>query len=123
MQESFLENLKTLSAHSVKFVVVGGTAAAIQGCKSASMDLGICVRADPENIARLLSALTEIDAVDRKRPEIRPCLKAEDLTGAARHLLMTVYGPLDVFGEIGQATLSRSCQGTAMSLLSAWRRA
>jgi hypothetical protein len=53
-----------------------------------------------ENVARILTALQELDACYRFRPELRP--GPSHLASAGRQLLMTRCEPLDVLGMIGK---------------------
>src|ERR1044071_820794 len=97
----FKEALEVLARHRVDFVVVGGVAAVLGGAPISTFDLDIVHDCSPTNVARLLSALTELDARYRDltgrilRPEVRA------LEGERHHLLMTRCGPLDVLGRIG----------------------
>ena len=56
---------------------------------------------NPENLVRLVAALSEIDARYRDLTEriLRP--NVEGLTGPGHHLLLTTCGPVDVLGTIG----------------------
>ncbi len=103
MQESFLENLRNLTAHEVKFIVVGGVGAVIQGCPITTMDVDIVHDRSPENVERLQRALREVDAVYRIHPERRLGPTPAALAGPVHHLLLTTHGPLDILGEIGTA--------------------
>ena len=98
-----LEILKTLAAHEVEFIVefivVGGTAAVATGAPINTLDLDVVHAATPANVARLLAALTELDACYRYRRDLRP--GESHLIGWGQ-LLMTGLGPLDVLGAIGK---------------------
>jgi hypothetical protein len=94
--------LATLRVHDVRFVVVGGVAAVIEGAPLSTFDVDIVPARDRLNVARLLAALEEIEARYRVRPELRRAPTAELLGGEGHHLLMTRYGPLDVLGVIGK---------------------
>jgi hypothetical protein len=58
-----LENLKQifrcLEKHKVKYLVIGGIAAALHGVPRATFDLDMLIEATAENAKRLLDALTE----------------------------------------------------------------
>lgn len=98
----FKDALEVLARHDVDFVVVGGVAAVLAGAPIATFDLDIVPARGPENLARLVAALSEIDARYRDltgrilRPDV------ESLAGPGHHLLLTTCGPLDVLGTIGQ---------------------
>lgn len=61
--QSFLELLAVLTRHRVEFVIVGATAAVLEGAPMTTFDLDVVFEPSPANRARLLAALTEIDAV------------------------------------------------------------
>ncbi|MDB4954599.1 MAG: hypothetical protein JWO36_2168 [Myxococcales bacterium] len=91
----------TLAASSVELIVVGGLAAVAQGAPITPHDLDIVHRRTPENIERLLSVLTSVDARYRGDPPdkiLRPT--SEILAGTGHSLLATTFGPLDVLGAI-----------------------
>lgn len=109
----FLAILRVLCAHLVDFIVVGGVSAVLQGAPINTFDLDIVHSRDESNIARLLDALNELDAIYRAQPErqLRPA--ASHLASRGHQLLMTRFGPLDVLGTIGNsreyASLLPSC--------------
>jgi hypothetical protein len=98
----FKEALEVLARHRVDFVVVGGVAAVLAGAPISTFDLDIVHDRSATNVARLLNALTDLDARYRDltgrilRPEARA------LEGEGHHLLLTRCGPLDVLGRIGR---------------------
>lgn len=98
--QSFLELLGVLARHRVDFLVVGATAAVIEGAPLTTFDLDIVIEPSVENRARLLPALVEIDAVylDPLRRGIRPT--AERLQTHRMNLLETRLGRLDVMTSI-----------------------
>lgn len=96
----FRDALETLARHRVDLVVVGGVAAVLNGAPISTLDLDIVHARTPENLERLLAALTELDARyrDLTGRVLRPELSA--LAGGGHHLLVTSCGPLDVLGQI-----------------------
>jgi hypothetical protein len=96
----FAAVLTALRRHGVRFVLVGGVAAVIEGAPVATFDLDIVPDRDPANIDCLTAALAELKAHYRGRPNLHPTPDA--LRGPGHHLLMTRYGPLDVLGVIGK---------------------
>jgi len=54
--------LRTLHAHGVRFVLIGGLAANVLGSPSITYDLDICYARDEANLAALAAALTELGA-------------------------------------------------------------
>src|SRR3954471_19930565 len=97
----FKEALEVLVHHHVDFVVVGGVAAVLGGAPISTFDLDIVHDRSPANVARLLSALADLDARYRDLTGriLRP--EAHALEGEGHHLLLTRCGPLDVLGKIG----------------------
>ena len=53
----FEEIIKALVRAKVRFVVIGGVAATIQGSSRFTNDIDICYDTDPENVARLVRLL------------------------------------------------------------------
>jgi predicted nucleotidyltransferase len=98
---SFTVILRTLTAHGVEFIVVGGVSAVLQGAALVTSDLDIVHSRAPENIDRLLAALAELDACYRVQPERRIPPAASHLVTRGHQLLITRFGPLDLLGEIG----------------------
>lgn len=97
----FIEILKVFSRHEVKFILVGGLAAAVQGAPIHTFDLDIVFLKTDENLERLLAALQEMDAryLDPAGRHIVP--DADKLTSHRLHQLVTALGPLDVMETIG----------------------
>lgn len=94
-----VELLGVLVRHEVEFVVVGGVAAVINGAPITTSDLGILHRRTPENVRRLVAAVTEIDATFRTDSrKIRP--NESHLLGPGHALLQTTLGVLDSLGTI-----------------------
>jgi len=95
------EILRLLARKEVEFIVVGMTAGVLRGAPVTTVDLDIVHRRSPENVARLLSALAELDAVYRHDPrKLRP--KESHLVGPGHQLLTTIHGDLDCLGMIDQ---------------------
>jgi len=98
----YLAILKTLRRHGVDFVIVGGVCAVLHGAPIATFDLDVVHSREPNNLARLMAALEELDARYRipGRREKRP--GPSHLASAGHQLLMTRFGPLDLLGTIGK---------------------
>ncbi len=91
--------LKTLVAHDVEFVVVGGMAAVLHGAPVHTIDLDIVYALSDANISRLELALTELGAVFRDDArKIVP--NRSHLQSRGHKLLQTMAGPLDVLATI-----------------------
>lgn len=50
---------RCLSAHDVRYVVIGGVAAIVHGVPRTTFDVDLLIEATPENAARLLAALRD----------------------------------------------------------------
>lgn len=96
----FAAVLAALYRHRVRFLLVGGVAAVIEGAPLATFDVDIVPDRGDRNIDRLMTALAELEAHYRERPDLRPT--ADALAGSGHHLLLTRHGPLDVLGSIGR---------------------
>jgi len=95
----FLEILKILTEHGVDYIVVGGVCAVLHGAPVATFDLDLVHSRSPDNLARLMSALKELDACYRGDQRLTPGLP--HLSSPGHQLLMTKFGPLDLLGTIG----------------------
>lgn len=98
----FLEILRVLAEHEVKFIVVGGVSAVLQGAPFTTFDLDVVHSRDPRNIERLLRALDSLEARYRIYPERQAKPAESHLSSPGHQLLMTSFGPLDILGMIGQ---------------------
>jgi hypothetical protein len=97
----FAEILRLLATHDVEFVVVGMAAGILHGAPVTTVDLDVVHRRSPENVARLLRVLAELDAVYRHDPRrLRPA--ESHLVGPGHQLLTTTHGDLDCLGTIDQ---------------------
>jgi hypothetical protein len=95
------EILRLLARKEVEFIVVGMTAGVLRGAPVTTVDLDIVHRRNPENVARLLGVLAELDAVYRHDPrKLRP--NESHLLGPGHQLLTTTHGDLDCLGAIDQ---------------------
>ena len=98
---SFLTALRALREGGVKFVIVGGLAAVLNGAPVNTLDLDIVPARDEANVARLLRVLDALDAIYRMQPDRRLKPDASHLSSPGHHNLITNCGPLDVLGTIG----------------------
>src|SRR5262245_29200471 len=95
----YLPLLRVLRSHQVEFIIVGGLAAVLQGAPIVTADLDIVHRRTPENVARLVAALGELEAVYRVDPRrLKPT--EQHLSGPGHALLSTKFCDLDVLGSI-----------------------
>jgi hypothetical protein len=86
----------------VEFLVVGGVAAVLQGAPISTFDLDVVHCTDSANVARVLAALEELDAIYRTQPDLRLRPNASHLSSPGHQLLITRLGPLDLLGCIGR---------------------
>jgi hypothetical protein len=104
--------LRALSAAGVEFVVVGGVAATIHGSARLTSDLDIVYRRTPDNIRRLVDALTPYTPYLRGAPEGLPFRwDAETVRRGLNFTLVTSVGPLDLLGEIPGGDYERLLPG------------
>jgi hypothetical protein len=94
--------LEGLLEADIKFILVGGLAAVVQGAPVTTMDIDIVHSRSPENISRLITFLKSIDATYR-RPDDKVIVPNEgDISGMGHFLFTTRFGPLDVLAFIEQ---------------------
>jgi hypothetical protein len=112
----FAEILRVLHAHKVRFIVVGGVGAVLQGAPISTFDLDIVHARSRANCARLVKALKTIGASYREHPKpIFPT--AALLESPGHHLLITRHGPLDVLGAIGEGRDYRQLSKSSQALV------
>lgn len=113
--------LRTLADHGVRFVLIGGLAAVLQGSPYATEDVDITPEQDLRNLERLSAALAALDA--RVDPQSEPAglpfsHDAESLAGSAVWNLVTSHGRLDISfvpdGTTGYPDLARSALSIAI---------
>ena len=92
--------LKVLVDHSVDFVVIGASAAILQGVPiAATLDLDVTAASTKKNLARLAAALSDLKAhlrVSDSDTGVSLPLDARMLANVAVLTLVTAHGPLDV---------------------------
>lgn len=91
--------LGVLEGHRVRYVVIGGFAAALHGSPYDTFDVDITPQRERENLKRLAAALRELDASIRveegaESPEL--LLDPEFFEGFQNLALTTRYGNLDI---------------------------
>lgn len=94
-----LAALRVLAEHSVRFVMIGGVAAAAHGSPSLTGDLDICYARDPQNLERLVAALTELRATLRgAEPDTGFVLGTRTIAAGDHFTFTTSAGDLDILG-------------------------
>jgi hypothetical protein len=99
-QNPILAIFETLARHQAEYLVDGDLAAALCGAPASTLGVAIVHSTTPENVARILAALEELDARYRFPAELRPGVS--HLASPGHQLLMTRCGPFDVLGRIGK---------------------
>ena len=94
------EILEGLIKAGVKFILVGGLAAVVQGAPVTTLDVDIVHNRSPENIAKLFEFLKSIDAIYRRPDDIIIEPGEDDFSGLVHALFTTRLGPLDVLAVI-----------------------
>jgi hypothetical protein len=94
--------IRILNARGVRYVVIGGIAAGVQGVFWATFDLDICHARDRENHVRLAAALGELGASPRGLPDgVTVILDARGIGAGTTWTLATRFGSLDLVAEPG----------------------
>jgi len=101
MTTDFGALLRPLSQGGVRFIVVGGIAAAAHGAARATYDLDIVYARDTENLRRLVEVLGPLSPYLRGAPPGLPFRFDEaTLQRGLNFTLTTTAGSLDLLGEI-----------------------
>src|SRR5437660_1477189 len=95
----FAELLRALSAAGVEYIVVGGVAGTAHGAARTTQDLDVVYRRTPENISRIVHALSTLSPYPRGAP---PNLPFQWDTRTFQHglnfTLRTSLGLVDLLG-------------------------
>jgi len=94
--------IEGLTKADVRFILVGGLAAVIQGAPVTTLDVDIVHNRSSENISKLFQFLKSIDAIYRRPDDIIIVPKEEDFSEMGHALFSTCLGPLDVLSFIEQ---------------------
>lgn len=92
--------LEVLTRHEVRFLVVGGVSAVLNGVAMTTMDLDVVPELSEENAGRLHAALEELDAWFRTHPQTKLRPLRSDLVRRGHALPQTRFGALDVLGSV-----------------------
>lgn len=125
---NFAELIRRLVEGQVEFVVIGGIAVLVHGHVRATLDLDVCYRRTPENLARLALALAPIHPRLRGAPEGLPFFfDVQTLRNGLNFTLVTDEGELDLlgevtgiggYGELEPSAVSTELYGRAVKLMS-----
>jgi hypothetical protein len=98
---STLDLLERLNKHAVEYVLVGGVAAVVHGSQLVTGDVDICAPFEAPNLAKIVAALSDLQAKFRMTLDRRPLpLDPQKLTGFKNLYLETSLGQLDILSEI-----------------------
>ncbi len=93
--------LRALNDGGAEFVVIGGAAATAHGSARLTLDLDVVYARTPENIARLVAALTPLSPYLRGAPPGLPFRwDAETVRRGLNFTLRTTLGSIDTLGEV-----------------------
>ncbi len=93
--------LEILHRGGVEFILVGGVAATLHGSARLTQDVDVVYARSPDNIARIVQALSPYRAYLRGAPAGLPFVLDEATIRAGLNFtLTTTLGDLDLFGEI-----------------------
>jgi hypothetical protein len=91
---------RSLAEHGVRYVLIGGWAAKLQGSPSVTADLDLCYDRDPENLERLAAAMARLTVRLRGVAEDVPfVLDARTLGRTAVLTLTTDIGDIDLLAS------------------------
>ena len=97
----YLRLLKVLCDAQVRFVIIGGAAAAAQGATYPTYDLGVCYDRGRNNIERLANALKPFHPRLRGVPDDLPfTFDSATIARGMNFTRTTDLGDIDLFGEV-----------------------
>lgn len=102
LTKSALERIaEVLTRHGVEFIVIGGQAEWVMGSPRITYDVDLCYRRNHENLARLASALKELNPALRGAPPDLPfVIDAKTLAMGSNFTLSTSIIDLDLLGHV-----------------------
>jgi hypothetical protein len=94
-----LRAIRVLQRHGVRFVLIGGLGARLQGSPTVTNDTDLCYDRSPDNLERLAAALRQLGARLRGAPEDVPFdLDAATLAAGDHFTFTSKAGNLDCLG-------------------------
>jgi hypothetical protein len=97
----FAEILRLLAESGIEFIVIGGVAATAHGSPRATVDVDIVYSRRPENLERLVAALTPHHPYIRGAPPGLPFrFDVQTLRSGLNFTLTTDLGWIDLLGEV-----------------------
>jgi hypothetical protein len=117
-----------LQHHGVRYVLIGGLAAVLQGSPLPTLDVDICPSSEPDNLKRLAAALAELGARIRT-PDTAEGVRFPFDAGFLGNLLLlnlvTRYGDLDLsfrpagtegFSDLARHSLTMEIRGLPVAV-------
>lgn len=92
--------LKLLDEAGVEYVVIGGIAAILHGSNLVTTDLDVCSPMTPENVARIIHALRDVNMRQRMNPNRPPFPDWITKTPPRYIYAETTLGWIDFLGEV-----------------------
>lgn len=93
--------LKSLTELEVEFVVIGGVAITAHGSAYLTLDLDFCYSRTPENLKKLVNALSQFSPRFRGFPENLPFIfDISTLRNGTNFTFTTKIGDVDLLGEV-----------------------
>lgn len=93
--------IQSLADNDVDFVIVGGVAIKIHSSAYVTLDLDFCYARTKENLAKIVSALSEFNPRPRDFPKELPYFFDErSLQNATNFTFETTIGDIDLLGEV-----------------------
>ncbi|HYC93389.1 MAG TPA: hypothetical protein VEO54_29550 [Thermoanaerobaculia bacterium] len=106
--------LVALAANKVEFVIIGGLAATLHGSARVTYDLDIVYKRTPENLAKIVAALSPYRPYLRGAPEGLPFkFDVETLKRGLNFTFTTSVGPIDLLGELSGIGSYEAVRGRA----------
>lgn len=109
MSANFPVILPLLVNNGVRFILIGGGAATVHGSARLTLDVDVVYARDPDNLKRLVAALSPHQPYLRGAPPGLPFRWDErTIQGGLNFTLTTTLGDLDLLGEVaGGGTYER----------------
>lgn len=95
------EFLSQLNSHNIKFIIIGGQAAVLQGSAYITVDIDICYSRDKKNLENIVKALSPFHPYLRGSPkDLSFIFDSKTLQSGLNFTFSTDIGDIDLIGEI-----------------------
>ncbi len=109
--------LKALSEGAVKYILIGGVAAAAHGSSRLTQDIDVVYERNPDNLERLATALAPYKPYLRGAPRGLPFRwSPETLSNGLNFTLTTSLGDIDLLAEVAGGGTYQNLLGDSISL-------